>query len=144
MIQNEHQYKVTQTKLRELEQSLIDIDINSGNLSKRLLQAEKNGVQVLVDRLCAEIVEYDNLKQQRTPIQICSLDELAIGLIKARISTGMTQKELAAKIGVQEQQIQRYEENQYASASLTRLTEIARALEIIFTNPVEFQMGLSR
>jgi HTH-type transcriptional regulator / antitoxin HipB len=144
MIQNEHQYKVTQTKLRELEQSLIDIDINSGNLSKRLLQAEKNGVQVLIDRLCAEIVEYDNLKQQRTPIQICSLDELAIGLIKARISTGMTQKELAAKIGVQEQQIQRYEENQYASASLTRLTEIARALEIIFTNPVEFQMGLSR
>jgi HTH-type transcriptional regulator / antitoxin HipB len=144
MIQNEHQYKVTQTKLRELEQSLIDLDINSGNLAERLLQAEKNGLQVLIDRLGAEIIEYDNLKQQRTPIQICSLDELAIGLIKARISTGMTQKELAAKIGVQEQQIQRYEENQYASASLARLTEIARALEIIFANPVEFQMGLSR
>jgi HTH-type transcriptional regulator / antitoxin HipB len=144
MIQNEHQYKVTQTKLRELEQSLIDLDINSGNLSERLLQAEKKGLQILTDRLYSEIVEYDNLKQQRTPIQICSLDELAIGLIKARISTGMTQKELAAKIGVQEQQIQRYEENQYASASLTRLTEIARALEIIFANPVEFQMGLSR
>jgi HTH-type transcriptional regulator / antitoxin HipB len=144
MIQNEHQYKVTQTKLRELEKSLIDVDINSDNLSERLLQAEKKGVQILIDRLGAEIVEYDNLKQQRTPIQICSLDELAIGLIKARISTGMTQKELAAKIGVQEQQIQRYEENQYASASLARLTEVARALEIIFANPVEFQMGLSR
>jgi HTH-type transcriptional regulator / antitoxin HipB len=144
MIQNEHQYKVTQTKLRELEQSLIDVDINSDNLSERSLQAEKKGVQVLIDRLGAEIVEYDNLKQQRTPIQICSLDELAVGLIKARISTGMTQKELAAKIGVQEQQIQRYEENQYASASLARLTEVARALEIIFANPVEFQMGLSR
>jgi HTH-type transcriptional regulator / antitoxin HipB len=144
MIQNEHQYKVTQTKLRELEQSLIDVDINSDNLSEHLLQAEKKGVQVLIDRLGAEIVEYDNLKQQRTPIQICSLDELAIGLIKARISAGMTQKELAAKIGVQEQQIQRYEENQYASASLARLTEVARALEIIFANPVEFQMGLSR
>jgi HTH-type transcriptional regulator / antitoxin HipB len=144
MIQNEHQYKVTQTKLRELEQSLIDLDINSSNLSERLLLAEKNGVQVLIDRLYAEIVEYDNLKQQRTPIQICSLDELAIGLIKARISTGMTQKELAVKIGVQEQQIQRYEENQYASASLARLTEVARALEIIFANPVEFQMGLFR
>jgi HTH-type transcriptional regulator / antitoxin HipB len=62
MIQNEHQYKVTQTRLRELEQSLIDVDINSSNLSERLLQAEKNGVQVLIDRLCAEIVEYDNLK----------------------------------------------------------------------------------
>jgi HTH-type transcriptional regulator / antitoxin HipB len=62
MIQNEHQYKVTQTKLKELGQSLIDLDINSRNLSERLLLAEKNGVQVLIDRLYAEIVEYDNLK----------------------------------------------------------------------------------
>ena len=144
MIQNEHQYKVTQTKLRELEQSLMNLDVNLGNLTERLLQAEKNGIQVLIDLLRLELVEYDNLKQQRTPIQIGSLDELAIGLIKARIAVGMTQKELATKIGVQEQQIQRYEENQYASASLARLTEIARALEIIFAHPVEFQMGLSR
>lgn len=144
MIQNEHQYKVTQTKLRELEQASIDLDINERNLSARLLQAEKKGIQVLVDRLKLEIIDYDNLKQQRTPIQIGSIEDLAIGLIKARIAMGMTQKELAAKIGVQEQQIQRYEDNKYASASLARLTEIARALEIIFANPVEFQMGLSR
>ena len=144
MIQNEHQYKITQTKLRELEQASINLDINSGNLSQRLLQAEKKGIQALIDRLQLEVVEYDDLKQQRTPIQISSIEELAIGLIKARISMGMTQKELASKIGVQEQQIQRYEENRYASASLTRLTEIARALEIIFANPIEFQMGLSR
>ena len=144
MIQNEHQYKITQTKLRELEQASINLDINSGNLSQRLLQAEKKGIQALIDRLQLEVVEYDDLKQQRTPIQISSIEELAIGLIKARISMGMTQKELATKIGVQEQQIQRYEDNKYASASLARLTEIAHALEIIFTNPVEFQMGSSR
>lgn len=144
MIQNEHQYKVTQTKLRELEKSLLDLDVERSNLSVRLLQAEKKGIQVLIDRLRSEVVEYDNLKQQKTPIQISSIDELAIGLIKARISRGMTQKELAVKIGVQEQQIQRYEENRYASASLARLTEIARALEIIFDRPVELQMGLSR
>lgn len=144
MIQNEHQYKVTQTKLRELEQSLVDLDINSYNFSERLLQAEKQGIQVLLNRLRLEIVEYDNLKQQKTSIQIGSIEDLAVGLIKARIAAGMTQKELAAKIGVQEQQIQRYEENHYASASLARLTEIAHALEIMFANPVEFQMGLSR
>jgi HTH-type transcriptional regulator / antitoxin HipB len=144
MIQNEHQYKVTQTKLRELEQSSISLDINGDNLSERLLQAEKQGIQVLIDRLRLEVVEYDNLKQQRTPIQIGSIEDLAIGLIKARIAVGMTQKELAVKIGVQEQQIQRYEADRYASASLARLTEISRALEIIFANPVEFKMGLSR
>ncbi len=130
--------------MRELEQSLIDLDINIYNLSERLLQAEKQGIQVLIDRLKSEVVEYDNLKQQKTSIQIGSIEDLAVGLIKARIAVGMTQKELAAKIGVQEQQIQRYEENHYASASLARLTEISRALEIMFANPVEFQMGVSR
>jgi HTH-type transcriptional regulator / antitoxin HipB len=144
MIQNEHQYKITQTKLRELEQSLADLDVSRGNLTERLWQAEKKGIQVLIDRLRSEIAEYDNLKLQKTPIKIGSIDELAIGLIKARIAAGMTQKELAAKIGLQEQQIQRYEDNQYASASLARLIEIASALEIIFAHPVEFQMGLSR
>ncbi len=144
MIQNEHQYKVTQVKLRELEQSLTNLEVESSNYSARLLQAEKKGIQVLIERLQSEIIEYDSLRQQKIPIQISSFDELAVGLIKARIAAGMTQRELAAKIGVQEQQIQRYEDSHYAAASLARLTEIARALEIIFARPVEFQMNLSR
>ncbi|NJM75749.1 MAG: helix-turn-helix transcriptional regulator [Acaryochloridaceae cyanobacterium RU_4_10] len=142
MIQNEHQYKITQTKLKELKQDWAKLDINPANLSPRLLQAEKRGIQVLIERLQAEIVEYDNLKQKKTLIKVNSIEELAIALIKARIMAGMTQKELASKIGVQEQQIQRYEENKYASASLSRLAEISRALEIRFVNPVEFQTSL--
>ena len=71
---------------RELEQASIDLDSSSHNLSERLLQAEKKGIQVLIDRLRLEVVEYDNLKQQRTPIQIGSIEHLAIGLIKARIA----------------------------------------------------------
>lgn len=66
MIQNEHQYKITQTKLRELEKALANLDVNPSNLSPRLLQAEKQGIQVLIDRLRSEIVEYDRLKQQKT------------------------------------------------------------------------------
>jgi HTH-type transcriptional regulator / antitoxin HipB len=62
MIQNEHQYKITQTKLRELAQSLTDFDVNWATLTERLLQAEKKGIQVLIDRLHLEIVEYDRLK----------------------------------------------------------------------------------
>jgi transcriptional regulator with XRE-family HTH domain len=42
----------------------------------------------------------------------------------------MTQKELAEIIGIQEQQIQRYEANHYSSASFDRLQEIATALNI--------------
>ena len=48
----------------------------------------------------------------------------------------MTQKELADEIGVQEQQIQRYEANHYSSASFDRLRSIASALKIEITQAV--------
>jgi transcriptional regulator with XRE-family HTH domain len=70
-----------------------------------------------------------------------SLPELPIALIKARIAKGMTQKQLAEKIGVREQQIQRYESSHYGSASFDRVTEISEALEISFS---EIVMEVSR
>ena len=50
--------------------------------------------------------------------------------------TGMIHKELAEKIGVQEQQIQRYESNHYSSANFDRLRSIADALKIEITQAV--------
>lgn len=63
MIQNQHQYKVTNSKLKDLEQSLVELANNPRGLSERLLQAEKAGLQVWIDRLKAEIDEYDRLRQ---------------------------------------------------------------------------------
>ena len=132
MIQNKHQYKVTNSKLKELEQSLADLAHNPNGLSPRLWQAEKAGVQVWIDRLQVEIAEYDRLQQGESVFKISSLTELPIALIKARIARGMTQKELAERIGVKEQQIQRYEANHYDSASFDRLNEVYTALGISF------------
>jgi hypothetical protein len=42
------------------------------------------------------------------------------------------QKDLAKKLALKEQQIQRYEASLYALASLTRLLEVARVLKIHF------------
>jgi transcriptional regulator with XRE-family HTH domain len=43
---------------------------------------------------------------------------------------GMTQRELAEKLGMKEQMIQRYEASQYESAGFGRLVAVAEALEI--------------
>jgi HTH-type transcriptional regulator / antitoxin HipB len=101
-------------------------------LSERLWQSQQAGVRVWIDRLTAEIAEYDKLQQGESVFKISSLTELSIALIKARIASGMTQKELAEKIGVKEQQIQRYEANHYESASFERLREVFEALGISF------------
>jgi transcriptional regulator with XRE-family HTH domain len=49
-------------------------------------------------------------------------------LIQGRIAAGLSQKELAERLGLKEQQIQRYDATDYASASLTRVCEVARSL----------------
>jgi HTH-type transcriptional regulator / antitoxin HigA len=56
---------------------------------------------------------------------ILSLPEV---LVEERKRLGLTQRQLAEKLGIREQQVQRYEATRYQSASLQRLIEIADAL----------------
>lgn len=130
MIQNEHQYKVTQNKLKDLEQTLNELIQIKDTLHPRKFLSRKNGLQVAIDNLKEEIEEYDSLKQQQTTIRIASIRELPLALIRARIAMGMTQKELAEKMGVKEQQVQRDEANQYSSSGFQRIAEVADALNI--------------
>jgi hypothetical protein len=50
VIQNQHQYKVTNSKLKDLQQSLVELANNPRGLSERLLQAEKVGLQIWIGR----------------------------------------------------------------------------------------------
>ncbi len=54
-------------------------------------------------------------------------------LIQARIAQGLTQHQLASKLKLKEQQIQRYESEVYASANIRRLAEIADILNLEVT-----------
>jgi len=53
-----------------------------------------------------------------------------LSLIVARIARNLTQKELARKLGLKEQQIQRYEADRYSSISLANFRRIANLLGI--------------
>jgi HTH-type transcriptional regulator / antitoxin HipB len=137
MIQNERQYRITQTKLKEFEQELAAIDPQDPNLHPRQIVGWTNSYNLSILQLKQEIAEYELLKSGNIfTFVLGSLNDLPTTLIKARIAAGMTQKELAEKIGVQEQQIQRYESNHYSSASFERLRSIADALKIEITQAV--------
>jgi HTH-type transcriptional regulator/antitoxin HigA len=58
------------------------------------------------------------------------LEELPRVLVQARIASGMSQTDLAEKLGMKPQQVQRYEATDYMGASLGRLIEISKALSV--------------
>ena len=96
-----------------------------------LVQAEREAIQGQLSTLRDELGEYERLKSADvSDIVMSSIDDLPEGLIKARIAAGLSQRELAQRLEMKAQQIQRYEAERYASASHQRLCEVAHALGV--------------
>jgi transcriptional regulator with XRE-family HTH domain len=138
MIKNEKQYRITKAQLARLQRSLIELAKSPNkdqNIHPLLLEAEQEGINSQIADLCSEIKEYEELKAGRYAIPtLDAFAEFPMVLIKARIAEGLTQKELGERLGLKEQQIQKYESTGYASASLSRVREVAEALRIKLTD----------
>jgi HTH-type transcriptional regulator / antitoxin HipB len=130
MIQNEHQHKVTKGEIEKLRQVVEKILLEKNNLNELQIAAMQSTFQTQIDRMNAEIEEYENLKAGKVDIKMSSIEDLPKALIQKRISLDMTQRQLAEKLGIKEQMVQRYESNNYESASLHRLTEVWKALNL--------------
>ena len=73
--------------------------------------------------------EYEALKAGHFDLRaLNTVAELPTVLIKVRLAQGLRQKDLAERLGLKEQQIQQYKAIDYATASLTRIKEVANAL----------------
>jgi hypothetical protein len=71
MIQTEHQYGVTETKLHDLEQKLSvlkDQQELANNIHPRAIKMQRAALESQIQAMYAEIAEYENLKS-RTAIE---------------------------------------------------------------------------
>lgn len=131
MIYNERQYKITSKQIEELSNALETLDYQSNDW---LAEAQYTALKSQISDLEAQITEYSLLKEGKIQFTECSdLSSLPRSLIQARISKGLTQKDLADFLQMQPQQVQRYEASNYMGASLSRLIDIAQILEINIT-----------
>jgi transcriptional regulator with XRE-family HTH domain len=64
--------------------------------------------------------------------------------MKARIASRMSQKDLAERLGIHMQQVQRYEKSDYRAASFDRMLEIAQLLGVKIQQDVVFSEPLVR
>jgi len=133
MIANERQYRITKTELARFEANLVAHDARdpSPNVEERIHQAMHDAIDSEIQVLRGQIDHYEKLRDGHiTSREITSLREFPTALIEARIAAKLTQLQLADRIGVAEQQIQRWEANDYSGVNLTRLQEIADALGV--------------
>jgi HTH-type transcriptional regulator/antitoxin HigA len=134
VITNERQYRITKAQLARFNKSLREFDFETSATragSPVLAQAELDALRSEVQTLAEDIKDYEELRSGRIAgFQPTTLAELHTVLIRARIALGLSQRELADRIGLKEQQVQRYEAQRYEGASLRRVLEVARALRI--------------
>jgi DNA-binding XRE family transcriptional regulator len=136
IIQNERQYRITKAHLAGFEGGLVANDARDPrdlppNIDPGMPKLMHDAIASEIEELRHQLDHYEKLRDGRiTSREITSLHELPTALIEARIAARLTQRQLAKRIGVAEQQIQRWEANDYSGVNLTRLQEIADALGI--------------
>ncbi len=134
MIKNERQCSTTKAQAAKLEAALArltDESHDSGDqpVHPRLRKAQEEALKSQLVDLREELAEYQALRDgKRCVLALTSFSELPRALVKARIAAGITQRQLAKRLGLKEQQVQRYEATDYASASLARVAAVVEAL----------------
>ena len=132
MIKNERQYRITRAQVERFERTIKELRSRSqteSNVHPLIARGQEDAVSSQLEDLKREMREYESLKTSEFPIdELEVVSGLPLMLIKARIARGMSQRDLAERIGLKEQQIQRYEATDYASASLSRIREIVSGL----------------
>ncbi len=133
MTENERQYRITKLQAEKFEQALLTLEkqVPAKYVHPLLRQAQLDALQRQQESLRQELADYEALKGSGLRVfPAASFDELPRTLIKARIAAGLSQKELAERLGLKEQQVQKYEATEYTSASMARMRDVIQALGV--------------
>ena len=132
MIKNERQYRITRAQAERFSQALSDLQGQASELTEvppLLRKAREDALRSQLDDLESDLREYEALRAGYFEFdQLRTIAELPVILIKARIARGLSQRDLADRLGLKEQQIQRYEASGYESASFARIRDVVEAL----------------
>jgi DNA-binding transcriptional regulator YiaG len=143
MIANERQYRIAGAQLRRFEKALAPRAASEpgGDIAPRVVEATGDAIASERDELRAQLARYEDLRSGAvTERGLCSLRGLPVALIEARIAARMTQRDLAKRLGIPEQQVQRWEATGYIGVALERLQGIADALGLQMCATVTYDL----
>lgn len=138
MIKTENEYLEAKKRLEEefrtLEQH--ELKMKKAGLTKEQMKLALDPLVSFSLQLREEVAEYEKLKRgQFEPIE--NLNGLGRMLVALRISKGIMQKELAARMNVTESQVSRDERNEYHGAAIEKVQKVLNALDAHLTSQLE-------
>jgi ribosome-binding protein aMBF1 (putative translation factor) len=144
MIRNEQEYReaserleAERTRLEKHRQHLVE-----SGLKKSELKRAMDPLISFHEQLREEVEHYENLKRGKFP-NLQNLKGLGVLLVSLRIASGMSQRDLAAKLQVHESQVSRDERNEYHGITVERAIKILEALGVrLQTTVVEAPLGV--
>lgn len=132
MIKNDLQREVTLKRISQFERNLTLAEAdNNPDTHPKLRQIRIDSYRSQLVTFRQELAEYDMLKAGG-PISFhfSDLTELPRLLIKARIAAGVSEAELAQRLGLSEAKLRKLEDQGYPTADLDELYAVARALNL--------------
>ena len=147
MITNERQHRISNSQIKRFETAIANAEQAGPPTDTHPLihTAMIDGLRSQLADLRQEVSDYEALRDGKVTTRVFhSLLEIPRALIEGRIAQRLTQKALGKKLGIPEQQIQRYERTSYSGVSIERLQEVADALEIRIAKTVEYHLPKTR
>jgi HTH-type transcriptional regulator/antitoxin HigA len=128
MIKSDAQRERTKVQIEGFRQAMANAKNETSGKRHALVRASYVS---MIRQLEGELQEYDRLKSgELTLPHVDRLDQIAPFIAKIRIAKGVSQTELARRLGVSKQVVSRYEESDYQTVAMARLQEILDAIGI--------------
>ena len=131
MIRNETEYQEASRRLQEERGRLAEhrTRLEGMGLSGDELKRALDPLRSFHEQLAEEVESYERLKRGDLG-ELTNLHALGQTLVGLRIALGLTQRELAARLGVHESQISRDERNEYHGITVERASRILDTLGV--------------
>jgi transcriptional regulator with XRE-family HTH domain len=131
MIRSDADYKEAIARSRRSGERLVEYreELRRQGFSTDEVEMTVGSAVSLLDDLSDELAQYERIKRGDLSA-FRTLREVGRLLIAARLARGLSQRDLADRLGVHESQVSRDERNEYQGISLERAAQILEALSI--------------
>lgn len=141
LIANERQEREVSALVAQIDQALSSEQVLQqivDGLPPEILDGVRHSLIAERDELIESLEAYRAAQGgDISGLKVRAGNDLGALLVAARVSKGWKQKELARRLFLPEQQVQRYEAERYRSISLSGLQRVARTLGVTLTADVD-------